>query len=219
MALKQLRIPTLTQAQPIVETDRKPTTSFLRTLNDILKSLGDAVLQIQQLPLIQEALANLDAATQAAQAAADAANAAAGDSSAAAAAAAAQAAANAREASLQASYIDPASVLTADTINITIAPHTRIYPSANGGTATSVSVAGGTVTATGEGDTDYVSYSDRDREGGTVTYVVSTTAPAQTGATHVVGAVMIPATGTVEGGEGPQRPGFVRPRQPELAIE
>ena len=212
MALKPLRIPTLTQAQPIVETDRKPTTSFLRTLNDILKSLGDAVLQIQQLPLIQEALANLDAATQAAQAAAEAATAAAGDS-------AAQAAANAREASLQASYIDPTSVLTADTINITIAPHTRIYPSANGGTATSVSVAGGTVTATGEGDTDYVSYSDPDREGGTVTYVVSTTAPAQTGATHVVGAVMIPATGTVEGGEGPQRPGFVRPRQPELALE
>lgn len=201
-----------------METDRKPTTYFLRTLNDILKSLGDAVVQIQQLPLIQEALANLDAATQAAQAAADAANAAAGDSSAAAAAAAAQAAANAREASLQASYIDPTSVLSASPTTITIAPHTRIYPSATGGPSTSVSVAGGTVTATGEGDTDYVTYNDEPRLGGNVTYAVTTTPPSQTNSTHVVGAVVIPTTGTVEGGEGPQRPGFVRPRDEQLPL-
>lgn len=201
--LKPLRIPTISQSEPVVDGERKPTNYFLRTLNGILKSLGDAVLQLQQLPLIQDALAALDAATQAAQAAADAATAAAGDSM-------AQSAANAREASLQASYIDPSSVLSADTTTITVAAHTRIYPSANGGAPTSVQVAGGTVPATAQGETDYVSYSDPDREGGTVTYIASITPPVQTGSTHVVGAVTIPETGTVEGGDGPQRPGYVQ---------
>ena len=214
--LAPIRIPTLTQSEPIVDGQQKPTNYFLRTLNNILQSLGDAVIQLQQLPIIQQALLDLDAATEdakaqaaAAAAAAQAASDAAANSQAAADASAAATAANAREASLQASYISPASVLTATPTTITIAPHDRIYPGAAGGPATTVAVNGGSVAATLSGDVDYVFYSDPTRAGGSVTYQVSTTPPVQTGNTHVVGAVMIPATGTVDGGQGPRRPGYV----------
>ena len=200
-----VRIPTLTQSEPIVDAQQKPTTYFLRTLNGILQNLAKAVTQLQQLPIIQDALLALDAATQAAQAAADAATAAAADSM-------EQTAANAREASLQASYIDPSSVLTATPTTITIAPHNRIYPAASGGVATTVAVNGGSIAATAPADVDYIFYSDPTRAGGSVTYQVSTTPPVQTGDTHVVGAVEIPATGTADGGEGPRRPGAVSPR-------
>jgi ribosomal protein L12E/L44/L45/RPP1/RPP2 len=211
-----VRIPTLTQAEPIVDAAQKPTTYFLRTLNGILQNLGKAVVQLQQLPIIQQALVDLDLATQAANeqaalaaAAAAAASTAAANSQAAADASAAATAANAREASLQASYIDPAAVLNATPALITIAPHDRIYPGAAGGPATTVAVSGGTVGATAPDDVDYVFYLDAARVGGSVTYQVSTEPPVQTGDTHVVGAVTIPLTGTADGGEGPRRPGYV----------
>ena len=151
-----VRIPTLTQAEPIVDAQMKPTNYFLRTLNGILRSLADAITQLQQLPLIQDALAALDDATQAAQAAADAAQAAAADSMDAAAASAAATAANARETSLQTSYISPTAVLTSTLTTITVASHNRIYPGAAGGPATTVAVTGATVPTTGAGDVDYV---------------------------------------------------------------
>jgi hypothetical protein len=109
-------------------------------------------------------------------------------------------------------YIEPSSVLTATPTTITIANHTRYYPQPSGDPI-SVSVTGGTVSATGSGDTDYVSYSDPMRAGGSVTYIVSTDAPTQTGDTHVVGAVLIPDTGTADGGDGPRRPGFVQAKE------
>jgi len=211
MALTPIRIPTLTQSEPIVDKDGKPTNYFLRTLNGILRSLADAITQLQQLPLIQDALAALDDATQAAQAAADAAQAAAADSMDAAAASAAATAANARETSLQTSYISPAAVLTSTLTTITVASHNRIYPGAAGGPATTVAVTGATVPTTGAGDVDYVYYTDPTRAGGVVAFQVSTAAPTQTGDTHVVGAVTVPATGSSNGGRGPQPPGYVRP--------
>ncbi len=198
-----LRVPTITQAQPIVDEQRRPTIAFLRTINDIITRIVDVVNAIVDVLDIQEQLqAALDQAEQAivvAQEAAEAAQAAA-DS---AGAAAAQ---TAREAALASSYIEPGSVLSATPLVITIADHTRFYSD-----GTSVAVSGGTVQATAADDIDYVFYEDVARAGGAVTYVVTLDPPAQTGDTHVVGAVMVPLSGSAEGGQGPQRPGAVLP--------
>lgn len=197
MALAPIRIPKLQQREPIVDSEGRMSIEFSRKLNDVLDSLGVTVNALANIPQIQAALESLDEATQAAKdAAADA---------------TASTAANQREAALQGSYIEPASVLSATPTTITIAAHTRRY--ADG---TSAAVNGGTVPSTGAGDTDYVSYNDTTRAGGAVTYIVSTTPPTQTGDTHVVGAVMIPATGTADGGEGPRRPGYVVARGNEV---
>lgn len=187
----------LQQSQSIVDAQGRPAPWFVRLLNDNNRNLREAINQIAILPAIQEAL---EAAQQAAQNAMDAAEAA----NDAAAVAQNQTEATKREAAIQGSYVEPASNLTATPTTITVNGHTRRY--ADG---TSAVVNGGTVAATGPGDTDYVSYVDNDRAGGAVTYIASTTPPTQTGDTHVVGAVAIPATGEVEGGEGPRRPGYV----------
>lgn len=200
-----LRVPTLTQQAPIVEPSRKPTTAFLRTMNDIITRIVQVVNAIVDVLNIQEQLrAALDKAEEAiivAQAAAESAQAAAETAQ-------QQADATKREAALTGSYIDPDVVLTASPTMITIAAHTRYY--ADG---TSVPVNGGTAIATGPLEVDYISYVDADRSGGDVTYIVATTPPVQTGDTHVVGAVQIPDAGTVEGGNGPQRPGQVYPNK------
>jgi hypothetical protein len=207
MALTPVRIPQLQQREPIVDKDGRMSNEFARRLGEILQSLAVTLNAIAALPEIQKALEdaqslieNLGDATKDAQDAAAAAN--------------AQAEATKREAALQGSYIDPDTVLSASPTLITIAPHTRNY--ADG---TSAAVNGGTAPATAANDVDYVSYSDPTRKGGTVTYIVSTTPPVQTGDTHVVGAVQIPATGTVDGGEGPRRPGYVSPRLQEKLPE
>lgn len=191
MAVKPfVKVATLQQSQPIVDRDGRPTAAFLRLINDNNGNVAQAINAIAKLPEIQAALLRLDEATQAALDAA----------------ATAQQTTDAakREQALVNSYIEPDSVLTASPTTITIAAHTRMY--ADG---TSASVNGGTVAATASGDTDYVSYIDPERVGGTVAYQVSTTAPVQTGDTHVVGAVEIPTTGSNDGGAGPRRPGYV----------
>jgi len=192
-----IRIPNLQQSNPIVDREGRMTTEFARRLNDVLGQIVTLLNAIGAIPEIQSQLSQLDNATQAALDAAALAQAAADG-------AAATTDATKREQALVNSYIEPDSVLTASPTLITIAPHTRMY--ADG---TSASVNGGTVIATGSGDTDYVSYVDPERDGGTVTYVVSTTPPVQTGDTHVVGAVLVPAAGTSDGGSGPRRPGYV----------
>lgn len=194
-----LRIPHITQSQPIVDKEGRATNEFLRRLNDIFQQLGEAILAIQQLPEIQAALEAAQAAVVDAQAAADAANAAADN-------AAAAAAANAKEQALVNSYIDPSSVVSSTPTLISVAAHTRKY-----GDGTSVSVNAGTVTATAAGTAAYVSYNDPSRTGGAVTYVASTTQPTQGMGIHVVGAVTVPATGTADGGDGPRQPGYVDP--------
>ena len=194
-----IRIPNLQQSNPIVDQQGRMTTEFARRLNDILGQIVTLLNAIALLPEIQAQLANLDAATQAALDAAAAAQAAADG-------AAATTDAAKREQALVNSYIEPDTVLTASPTTITIAAHTRMY--ADG---TSAQVSSGTLAVTGPTDTDYVFYVDLTRMGGTVSYQVSTTPPVQTGDTHVVGAVQIPETGTVDGGEGPRRPGYVAP--------
>lgn len=193
-----LRVPTLTQRDPIVTESRLPTPAFLRTMNDIIQRIVQVVNAVIDVLDIQEQLQTaLTAAQQAAQDAKDAAD-----------AAQAQADATKREAALTGSYIDPDGVLTASPTTITIAAHTRRY--ADG---TSAPVNAGAASATAPGEINYISYSDPMLAGGAVTYIVTSDPPVQTGDTHVVGAVQIPDTGTVDGGPGPQRPGTVYPKR------
>lgn len=207
-----VRLPRLQGANPIVDKDGRPSLTFARYFQSFAEQIERVINAIATILGITE---QLDAAIQAAnRAAADAQDAAdlAKDQ---ADAAKAQADATKREAALTGSYIEPDSVLTATPTLLTIAAHTRKY--ADGTTA---AVNGGTAIATAPGEINYVSYDDPDRMGGAVTYLVTSDPPAQTGDTHVVGAVQIPETGTVEGGNGPQRPGQVYPNkfgtEPEL---
>jgi hypothetical protein len=189
MAIKHVDLADLQGTIPLVDAQGLPSPAFLRFLNTTVRALKNGVNNLID---VQNAV--------------DAANAAAATANAAAATANAAATTVGRDAALANSWIEPSSVLTATTTTITIASHTRFY--ADG---TSVAVTGGTKPATGSGDVDYVSYVDAARAGGLVTFVVSTTQPAQTGDTHVVGAITIPATGTTTGGKGPLRPGEVEP--------
>lgn len=205
MAVKPfVRTSNLQQSQAIVDKDGRPAAWFVRLINDNNGNLAQAINAVAVLPVIQQALVEAQQAAADAMTAAEKANQA-------AEVAQGQTDAAKREAALQGSYIEPAAVLTADPTTITVAAHARRY--ADG---TSADVNGGTAAATGSGDVDYVSYVDADRKGGNVTYVVSTTPPVQTGDTHVVGAVQIPATGTVDGGEGPRRPGYVEAKFQEV---
>lgn len=190
------RLPRLLSNTAIADNNGRPTAPFIVWWQTVVTQIEKAVNAIVTLTGITDDFAT---AITNAQNAADAATTAAATANAAAAAAA-------KESALNNSYISPDSVLTATTTTITVASHTRHY-----GDGTSVSVTGGTVAATGMGDDDYVSYSDPTRAGGSVTYLVSTTAPAQTGNTHVVGAITIPTSGTGIGGVGPKRPGYVEP--------
>jgi len=204
MARPFVKTATLQQAQQIVDLNGRPVPSFVTLINGNNGNVAEAINQIAQLPEIQLAIQNLDDATKAANEAAAAAQQAADGT-------ATANAAQQRETSLQSSYIEPASVLTATPSTITIAAHTRYYPQPSGAPV-AVPVAGASIAASGPGDVDYVSYSDPKRDGGVVTYLVTAEPPTQTGDTHVVGAVQIPETGTSDGGDGPTRPGFVRPR-------
>lgn len=210
-----LRLPRLSSASAIVDPDGKPNGTMILWWQQVVTQIEGAIQAIVSLTGIQsqfdQALQQAQRATTAAQAAATAASTAAAAAQAQADAAQAQADAARREAALTASYIDPASVLTASPTTITVAAHTRHY-----GDGTSVPVDAGTVGATASGDVDYVFYSDPARAGGSVTYQVATTQPAQTGDTHVVGAVSIPTTGTQEGGDGPRLPGYVIAKMPDV---
>jgi hypothetical protein len=136
-------------------------------------------------------ITDVEAATVAAQVAADAANAAAG--------------ASAAESSLVNSYIanfTPPVVSADSTGLVTIAAHDRVY-----GNGTTVAVLGGTVaTALANPAVARIYYDDPTRAGGAVTYQFTTdaTVAVQTGDRHSVGAVQIPAAGSVDGG-------YVRP--------
>jgi len=208
MAKAFVSVARLQQALAIVDKEGRPAAWFVRLINDNNANVTEAINRIAAIPEIQAALERLDEATAAAQAAADAAQVAADTAS-------SNTAAQQREVSLQTSYIEPASVITATPTTITIAAHTRYYPQAMG-SPTAVSVSGGTIGSTAPGTVAYVYYSDPERDGGSVIYQVQTTPPTQTGNTHVVGAVEIPDAGEVDGGDGPTRPGYVRPRQVEL---
>lgn len=169
---------------------------------DIAMSKIEEVLnQLLSIPLIIDALADLEAATQAAQAAADNANAAANSVTA--------------EQSIVTSYPTnfTAPLISADNAGlVTIANHDRVYgdPTMN----PTVSVVGDTI-ATGSLSPDVIRvyYNDPGRTGGAVTYLFTvdpTAPPVQGGSTHSVGAVEIPAAGTQNGGPL-QPPGYAIP--------
>ena len=105
------------------------------------------------------------------------------------------------------SYINPVGVLTAASSGtITIAAHARIY-----GTV-SVSVNSGSVSGFVPGNYVTIFYQDTARTGGAVTYQGTTSAVAQTGSTHIVGQVQIPAAGAADvAGAGPVAPGYNPP--------
>ncbi len=197
-----VRLPRLLSSTELVDAARRPSQAFQRYWQTFAETIEQAINAIATILGITEeldqAIRDNKQATEAAQAAAAAAQQAAED-------AAAATVATKREAALQGSYIEPTSVLTATPTTINMAAHVRYY--ADG---TSAPVNAGSAPATAATETDYVSYSDPERDGGTVSLIVSTVAPVQTGDTHVVGAVLIPATGTSDGGEGPRRPGYVQ---------
>lgn len=166
-----------------------------------MTKIEDILNQLLAIPAIEAALADLDAATAAAQAAADNANAAADSVT--------------SDTSLVNSYpdnyVDP--LISADnTGGVTIANHDRVYgnPSVN----PTVAVLGD-VLATGQaaGSIVRIYYVDPTRAGGAVTYqytVDPAAPPVQTGDTHSVGAVEIPAGAPTDG--GPVRPpGYANP--------
>lgn len=113
---------------------------------------------------------------------------------------------------ISASYPNPPGVLTASSDGqITIAAHDRAY--ADG---TSVSVNAGSVGGFAPGESVTVYYVDAARAGGAVTYQGSAAPVAQTGNTHVIGAVLIPAVGEVPAaGSGVPAPGYISPEQAE----
>jgi hypothetical protein len=193
-----VRVATIRADSAIVDREGRPLSFFTRWLNDQLSNVVEAVNQIAEIPTIraelEQAIDQANAAAQAAQDAADAAQGAATGAS--------------REQALVNSYITPSSVVSANSLNVFVDPHQRVYGDAS---ATTVNVNGATILGSGPGDTVYVSYVDPARAGGAVTYVISTTPPIQTGDTHVVGAVTIPNTGTSNGGTGPRPPGYVEP--------
>jgi hypothetical protein len=196
-----IRLPRLQSLAPIVDKDGKPTLTFTRYFQAFAEQIE---LFVNKIAEILGITAQLDAAIAAANAAAAAAKLAADAAKDVADDAQTSTDAQKREAALQTSYIDPDTVLTASLTTITIAAHTRRYSD-----GTSATVSAGTIAATGEGDVDYVFYDDPARAGGAVTYQVATVQPIQTGDRHVVEAIMIPATGTSEGGGGPRPPGYV----------
>lgn len=199
MAIFRLKLPRLTHGW-----DKQP--QLLERYWDILCNLTEeAVNQILELPIILDALeqAIIDADTAAANAqiaANNAQNVADGTSA---------------ETSIVSSYPSnfTAPLISADNTGlITVANHDRVY-----GDSTlnpTVAVTGDTVsTIASTGNIVRIYYNDPARAGGAVTYLYTidpTTPPVQGGDTHSVGAVEIPAAGSVDG--GPVRPpGWANP--------
>lgn len=177
-----VKIPPFQQGRAIVDSDGKPTTEFLRSLNGAFKALADAENATQ---------AALDAAAAANTAAANAQNA---------------ADASAGETSLVNSFVTGfagvSPLSAASTGAVTVANHSRQY----GDTTLNptVAVTGATFASGGAaGDTIRVYYDDPTRAGGAVTYhftIDPANPPVQGGDRHVVGAVTIPGAGSVDGG-------------------
>lgn len=179
-----LRLTRLDGGIPIVTKEGRPAQQFLRIVNGAFTAIEAAFNSQADFVAAIVALNNLITTANAAVAAVT------------------TAATNVTAASnLANSYVanfTPPVVSADNTGLVTIANHDRKY-----GDGTSVAVTGDTL-ATGEapGTIVYAYYSDPDREGGAVTYLYSTTEAdaAQIGDVHNVGAVEIPAAGTVDGG-------------------
>lgn len=163
---------------------------FERYWDETLSNLEKTLNAILDIPLIEQAVADAQAAAAAAQGAADTAQSAVDG--------------QASETSLVNSYTNGfvGSLISADSAgNVTIASHTRVYgnPTLN----PNRSITGATFSTTGgAGDIIRVYYDDPTRAGGAVTYqytVDPAAGPVQTGNRHSVGAVKIPAAGSQDG--------------------
>jgi len=190
MAFRLPRLPVNWKDQPQL---------FERYWDETLSQIEKTLNAILDIPLIQQAVVDAQAAAIVAQNAADSAQNVADSQTA--------------EASLVNSYTSVPSgdlITAASTGSVTVANHTRTYgnPTLNpprsvtGATFATTALAGAVVR---------VFYDDPTRAGGSVTYqytVDPATPPVQTGNRHVVGAVLIPASGS-QPGKNIQPPGYI----------
>lgn len=181
MALRLPRLPSNWNTQPQL---------FERYWDEVLGQIESTLNAILDIPLINQAVIDAQAAADTAQAAATSAQ--------------IVATAQTVESSLVNSYTTVPSgdlISATSTGDVVIQTHTRHYgnPILN----PSVSVTGTTISTTGvAGEFVRVYYDNPSRAGGAVSYLYTidpTAAPTQTGARHVVGAVQIPAAGTKSG--------------------
>jgi hypothetical protein len=182
---------TLFASEAIVDDSGRPSRRFqqiwentIGTIKDVLTGQGLSITELQNLyNALNAAQQTASSALQLTQAAA-------------------------REKALTESYTSPLGVLTASSSGtITVAAHTRIY-----GDGTTASVNSGSVSGFASGDYVTVYYSDPARTGGAVTYLGTASVIGQTGDTHLVGQVTIPASGEVDaGGTGTGPPGWKYP--------
>jgi hypothetical protein len=194
MAVPPLKLPTLPSGQPIVDPKTgAPTNTFQIWIQQFANSIEYSINGIAA--ALEAAGIALDAAEVALDAADEAQTAADNAQDATDGISASQ--------SLVQSGIPPESIATppliqaADTGDITISDHDRLY-----GNGTSVAVDGDTF-ASGftSGDIVYVYYFDPARAGGAVSYQASLNSndAVQTGDTHSIGSVEVPAAGTQDG--------------------
>ncbi|MET1083766.1 MAG: hypothetical protein ABWY12_12075 [Burkholderiales bacterium] len=195
-----IRLPRLPSFAQIVDKDGKPSLTFTRYFQSFAEQIELVINKIAELLGITE---QLDAAIAMATAAAAAAQEAAENAQDAADNASAGNAASTREQALVSSGIMPRTVILAtSTGDVNIAAHTRYY-----GDGTSVAVDAGGLSGYNPADEVYVSYVNPDRTGGPVTYEGSAVFQSQTSDRHVVGSVIVPATGAQPGEPGPAPPG------------
>lgn len=198
-----IKLPRLAANARLIDENGYPTILFSSWWGTVATQVETALNAIIAIPEIQAALVSIDAATAAAQAAATAANTAAGNAQASADGAVTQT-------SLQGSYPDPSTVLSAtDTgtaARINVAAHTRRYSD-----GTSVAVSAGNVTGLAYNTLYYAYYSDSNHTGGAVTYLATTSqaVAAQVGAIHTVGSITTPvAAAPPTTGAGVRPPGI-----------
>lgn len=194
MAFRLARLPVNWKEQPQL---------FERYWDETITQIEKTLNAILDIPIIQQAVIDAQAAADAAQAAASAAQSAADGAQ-------ADTDRQKAETSLVNSYTTgfTAPLITANVAgNATIGNHMRQY-----GDGTSVSVIGSSVvTGAATGDIVRIYYDDPARAGGAVTYqftIDPAAAPVQSGNRHSVGAVEIPVSG-VNNGKNLKGPGYV----------
>ncbi len=188
---------TLFSSEAIVDAQGRPTRRLQQIWENAIGGIK-AVLEGQGLSINE--LRNLYAALNTAQ------------TTAAAAAQQAQAADDAK--ALEQSYVDPLGCVTASSSGlVSIAGHTRIY-----GDGTSVAVDAGSVGGFTPGVYVTVYYNDPARSGGAVTYLGTTGLIGQTGSTHIVGQVTIPAAGAPDASGSTTTPPGYNPKLPDTGI-
>jgi hypothetical protein len=187
MNIRLPRLPNNWQSQPrLVE----------RYWGEAMNSIEKAINALNSIPAIESALALVDAATVSAQTAANNAN-----------ASIVQAR---QETSIITSYPSGVTLTCTAAGVVTISAHSRIYGDIS--LNPTVSVAGGAL-STDQPATSVIRvyYDDPSFSGGTVAYLFTTdpdAPPTQGGVRHVVGTVLVPATGS-NTGKVLRNPGFV----------